>query len=252
MSNNYQTEPLLTNNDGEVNAGFNHSVSERMVRPQGRPRYIKAYYFLIRRNITLLTISCVISTLIFFVIFYSSIDYISHLYSYKYPMHRTATEQNSKSISFNQDEPKQKKGLSIFDRNIKYQDFNYLNPASLTYDNRTYSGDLQILFRFPKKRSINSLLLIFHGCGRSAHNWFHTIERQRIIGAAIDLGFACLAFQATDQFNRCWSSESDININEDAKMVIKGLENFYKEYPSLGKLQSIISKCNDNLFFLFF
>jgi hypothetical protein len=132
--------------------------------------------------------------------------------------------------------------LSIYDRKITYNDFNYLDSDTLTYEKRTYSENIQLLFRLPKKVSISALLLIFHGCSRSANDYFHTIERQRIIGAAIDLGYGCLAFQATDDFTRCWSNDVDINGNNDVQMVWKVLEGFYKEYPKLGELKQIFAK----------
>jgi hypothetical protein len=198
---------------------------------------------------TILTISCLISIITVSIIFYSGVGYIRNLYSSIYLPTSTLSEQHSKAIILKQDKPIPRRGLTIFDRNIQYHDFNYLNSDSLTYDNRTYAEDLQILYRFPKKRSINSLLLIFHGCGRSARDWFHTIERQRIIGAAIDLGYACLAFQASDPMSHCWSNEIDIRTNEDVQMVWKGLENFYKEYPRLGKLKLQIHRESLSLFF---
>jgi hypothetical protein len=128
-----------------------------------------------------------------------------------------------------------KKESLNYDYYLKYHDFNYLEPSTLTYDSRTYPNDIEILYRFPKKVSISAVLLIFHGCNHSAYDWFHSIERQRIIGAAIDQGYACLVFQATDKTSRCWSNNADIYENEDVRMVFKGLEGFYKEYTKLGK-----------------
>lgn len=123
-----------------------------------------------------------------------------------------------------------------YDYYIKYNDFDYLRPESLTYKSRIYSNNTEILFRFPKKISISNLLLIFHACKHSAHDWFHTPERQRIIGAAIDLGYGCLVFQATDKDNQCWSNDADIYENKDVQMIFKGLEGFYEDYPKLISL----------------
>jgi hypothetical protein len=125
--------------------------------------------------------------------------------------------------------PPIKRGLSIYDRNISYK-------------KRIYSGNVPILFRLPNKVPIKALLLIFHGCSRTAHDWFHTIERQRIIGAAIDFGYGCLAFQATNELTRCWTSNADIFENDDIQMVFKGLEGFYKSYPKLGQLKKLFLK----------
>ncbi|UJR15666.1 hypothetical protein I4U23_002600 [Adineta vaga] len=68
---------------------------------------------------------------------------------------------------------------------------------------------------------------------QSTYEWFHTTERQRIIGAAIDLGFTCLVFQATDKLTNCWSNEADIYQNKDVHMFTKGLEGFFKDHPEL-------------------
>jgi hypothetical protein len=78
---------------------------------------------------------------------------------------------------------------------------------------------------------------MFHSCRHSAADWFHTPERQRIIGAAIDLGYACLVFQATDNTTKCWSNNADIYGNNDVQMVLTGLQGFYKDYPALGKME---------------
>jgi hypothetical protein len=124
-----------------------------------------------------------------------------------------------------------------YDYYAKYNDFNYLQPKTLTYTKRLYSKKIPILFRFPQKTSLSALLLIFHSCKTTAYDWFNTTERQRIIGAAIDLGYACLVFQATDKDSQCWSNDADIYENRDVQMVFKGLESFYKEYPQLGKIK---------------
>ncbi|CAF1061890.1 unnamed protein product [Rotaria sordida] len=128
------------------------------------------------------------------------------------------------------------RGMSVEDKKLKYREFNYLKPETLTYEKRTYFNNIEILFRLRKRPRPQALLLIFHGCGRSAHDWFHTIERQRIIGAALELGYGCLVFQATDDFTHCWSNNPDVHQNTDAQMVLKGLEGFYKEFPHLEAL----------------
>src|SRR5262249_4794859 len=107
------------------------------------------------------------------------------------------------------------------DYRIQYKDFNYLKPETLTYQSQIYSNNIEILFRFPKKTTISALLLIFHACKHTASDWFHTVERQRIIGGAINLGYACLVFQATDRNNQCWSNDADIYENNDVQMVFK-------------------------------
>ncbi len=124
-----------------------------------------------------------------------------------------------------------------YDYYIRYEDFDYRKPETLTYKTRKYSNNASVLFRFPKHMSVSALLLIFHGCKDSAYDWFHTPERQRIIGAAIDLGYACLVFQATDKKSKCWSNHPDIYENKDIQMVFKGLEGFYTDYPELGRMK---------------
>ncbi|CAF1394192.1 unnamed protein product [Adineta steineri] len=126
-----------------------------------------------------------------------------------------------------------KKKSINYDYYLTYNDFNYRKPETLTYKSRTYSNNTEILFRFPKKTAITAILLMFHSCKHSAYEWFHTPERQRIIGAALDLGYACLVFQSTDKITKCWSNDVDLYQNKDIQMVLKGLEEFYKEYPQL-------------------
>lgn len=192
---------------------------------------------LLRRYLCISTCSCLISAIVFSTILYYNMNHVLTLYSNTFspmPIDRPSSVKIAFSHRMRNDR-KITDGLTIHDRKITYQDFNYLNSETLTYDNRIYENKIRILFRMPKKRNITSLLLIFHGCSRSAYEWFHTIERQRIIGAAIDLGYGCLVFQATDNETSCWSSNQDLNDNEDARMVIKGLEHFYKEFPQLGK-----------------
>ncbi|CAF1938246.1 unnamed protein product [Rotaria magnacalcarata] len=119
---------------------------------------------------------------------------------------------------------------------LKYNDFDYRIPQSVTYTSAIYNDNIEILFRLPQKTAISAILIIFHSCRHTAHDWFYTYERQRIIGAAIDLGYACLVFQATNNSTRCWSNKADIHENKDVKMVFKGLDGFYKEYPNLALL----------------
>ena len=130
-----------------------------------------------------------------------------------------------------------KKKSLYYDSRVTYRDFDYRKPGTLGYTNKIYADDIQILFRFPKLTSVSAVLLIFHSCRQTAYEWFHTPERQRIIGAALQLGYACLVFQARDKINRCWSNNADIYENIDVQMVFKGLEGFYKEHGNLGKMK---------------
>ena len=180
-----------------------------------------------RRYYYLLIISCVLSTVFFFIAFYSNSRYVDTFFTYLFPF---SASTNAKLLALPMIQ-----GLSVYDQNIIYTDFNYLNNSSLTFETRTYSGNVEVLFRLPKKTSISALLLIFHGCSRSAHDWFSTVERQRIVGAAIDLGYGCLAFQSTDSFSRCWASDTDLSSNPDVQMVWGGLDGFYQEYPKLSE-----------------
>lgn len=121
-----------------------------------------------------------------------------------------------------------------YDYYIQYKDFNFEKPESLTYTNRTYTNQIQILYRLPRRTSLAALLLIFHACNDSASDWFHTPERQRIIGAAIDLGYGCLVFQSTDKTNGCWANEVDVYENRDIQMITQALHDFYTDFPALG------------------
>lgn len=122
-----------------------------------------------------------------------------------------------------------------YDFYIEYKDFHFAKPESLTYSNRTYPNDIEILYRFPREIPLVALVLIFHACNDSASNWFHTPERQRIIGAAINFGFGCLVFQSTDKTTGCWSSEVDIYKNRDIQMVLQALHHFYIDFPVLSR-----------------
>jgi hypothetical protein len=181
------------------------------------------------------------SFVIFSVTFYLNADYFVDFISDIFSPESTRSRSRVQSLVPNTAENYQPRDFlgklrSInYDYYIKYNDFDYLKPESLTYKSQTYSNDIEILFRFPKKTSITALLLIFHACKHSAYEWFHTPERQRIIGAAIDLDYACLVFQATGKNSQCWSNVADIYENKDVQMVLKGLEGFYKDYPQLGK-----------------
>ena len=126
--------------------------------------------------------------------------------------------------------------LTSFDKNLVYKDFNYLAPTTLTYNQAKYAENSEAYFRLPILKPASALLVIFHGCGRYARDWFQTVERQRIVGAAIDLGFVCLAFQSTDRESRCWSTELDIYANPDVQMVNKGLDEFFQQYSILSKI----------------
>ena len=92
---------------------------------------------------------------------------------------------------------------------------------------------------------ISAVLLIFHACQRTADDWFHTAERQRILGAALDLGYGCLVFQALNTVDRCWSHAADIYENEDVQKIFRELDRFYEEHPRLGKDEGSNAKDND-------
>jgi hypothetical protein len=186
-----------------------------------------------------LTLAFASSLITFSITFYATSDYFLEFVSYIFTSESKNfrfTDVATNLIGNYQPREFFGKRQSInYDYYIKYTDFDYLKSETLTYKSRTYSNNIEILFRYPKKTSVSALLLIFHACRHSAYDWFHTAERQRIIGAAIDLGYACLVFQATDKNNHCWSNVADIYENNDVQMVSKGLEGFYREYPDLGK-----------------
>lgn len=178
-----------------------------------------------------------ITFLIFSFIIYSNSYYLLRIYQLlPLPGHSSVLQDGeSKSSNIPESNPRQmRKVLSKYDQTIKYNEFDYLKPDTITYEKSTYTNNVEILYRLPKKTPISALLLIFHGCGRSSLDWFTTIERQRIIGAAIDLGYGCLAFQAVDDFTHCWANYDVVTENIDAQMVLKGLEGFFKEHPKLG------------------
>lgn len=120
------------------------------------------------------------------------------------------------------------------DATLRYKEFDYRQPSTLTYKSAIYDDNIEILYRLPEKTSVSALLLIFHSCRETSQIWFHTPEQQRIIGGALNLGFAALVFNATDKNTTCWSYKANIFENNDIQMVLKGLEGFYKEHPDLG------------------
>ncbi|CAF1288077.1 unnamed protein product [Rotaria magnacalcarata] len=194
-------------------------------------------YYAERNSYVKITLS-VLTFIIFSFMLYLSFNHLVYVYQVLHlPGHRyISLNRETKTAASVEPQPQKLRGITKIDRFIKYHDFNYLKAETLTYEKHTYSNHIPILYRLPQKVSTSALLLIFHGCSRSANDWFHTIERQRIIGAAIDLGYGCLAFQATDEFTRCWSNDMDFKENSDAQMVFKGLEGFYKENPALENL----------------
>lgn len=204
--------------------------SSTTMKRRRRSRWHKGFAMLLTpRSAVCLTSTCLLSCFCFAAVLYLNFSAVRLLLDNSEPAGQSSLQNLIRIAPF-----APKRTLSADDRRITYKDFNYLKPASLTYTQKNYSKEIPILYRFPTQRDTRAILLIFHGCGRSAHDWFHTIERQRIIGAAIDLGFACLAFQATDQIRRCWSSEMDLTGNQDIQMVNQGMEGFFKEHPKLG------------------
>ena len=176
----------------------------------------------------------------FSITFYRNTDYISQVLSFlTFPQSdraRLASFPNDMFENYQSRDFFGKRRSINYDYHIRYNDFNYREPKTLTYSSRTYSNNTEILFRLPEKTSISALLLIFHSCKHTAYDWFHTVERQRIIGGAIELGYGCLVFQAIDKISQCWSNNADIYENKDVQMVFEGLDSFYKENPELGKL----------------
>ena len=124
------------------------------------------------------------------------------------------------------------------DTNIKYNDFDYRRPETITYKKKQYSNSNRssLVYRLPQKRSTIGVLLLFHNCNQTSIDLFRLIETQRIIGAAIDLGFACLAFDASNRLNRCWSTTVDLDVNRDVRMVERTLEQFYDQFSTFSSL----------------
>lgn len=191
-----------------------------------------------------LSLSFLSSFIGFSITFYRNSDYLSQFLSFFiFPESIRGKLGSFPNDVFENYQPRDFSGKrrSIdYDYRIKYNDFNYRDPKTLTYSSRTFSNNSEILFRFPEKTSISALLLIFHSCKHTAYDWFHTVERQRIIGGAIELGYACLVFQAVDKISQCWSNNADIYENKDVQMVFEGLDSFYKQYPELGKLNLLV------------
>ena len=221
----------------DIDSHLEASVSQPMGRLQLRARryrYLLSSHQITLRFLVLLTSICCTMLTVFSLVLYANSHSISKLFD-DWSGSRSGRQRTASTTTLIPSVFK-RLGMTVIDQSIVYDEFDYLKPESLTHKSRTYANDVQILFRFPKKKSVTALLLIFHGCSRSAHDWFHTIERQRIIGAAIDLGYACLAFQSTNTVSRCWAHDIDIYENLDVKMVFKGLTGFFEEFPKLGGL----------------
>ncbi|CAF1570487.1 unnamed protein product [Adineta ricciae] len=204
-------------------------------RPHSRSRRSRIVRFL-----TLFFLGLVSSTVTFLITFFATSDYIfDRISSFLTPESNSDFSSEPSLESIKDYRPRDflgKKKSINYDYYITYKDFNFRKPDTLTYENRTYANSTPIFYRFPRRTSILALLLIFHSCRHSAVHWFHTPERQRILGAAIDLGFACLVFQASDKTTKCWSNEGDIYQNRDVYYILKGLEGFFKDYPELISL----------------
>jgi hypothetical protein len=202
---------------------------------------VKARRVKYMRFILVLTLGFMSALITFSITFYVSSDYLIDFVSSSFwssrdqPRFRLSAREMIKYYVA-KDFSGKKQSVS-YDYYITYYDFDYNTPETLTYKSRTYANNTEILFRFPQKTPISAVLLMFHSCRHSAADWFHTPERQRIIGAAIDLGYACLVFQATDNTTKCWSNNADIYGNNDVQMVLTGLQGFYKDYPALGKME---------------
>jgi hypothetical protein len=244
---------MLMHENDEGDSSLDPSISNRINKSRKKLQYMGNHHYRLRpRLIGLLTASCIFATVVFCTTFYWRIDHILSLYPNPYlPVTTIPFPQNRRIVPTLEDdfEEIRPKGYSIYDQNITYHDFNYLDTETLKYEQLTNANDNHILYRLPKKRVITGLLLIFHGCSRSAYEWFHTIERQRIIGAAIDLGYGCIAFQSTDQTQRCWSSNIDLSNNEDAEVVFKGLDKFYEKHPELSEIKQFYRNFHSPLFF---
>ncbi|CAF3467062.1 unnamed protein product [Rotaria socialis] len=196
------------------------------------------YRYYAQRNHYVRTTLSIFTFMIFSFLLYLNFDHLVYAYQVLRLQRHSHISLNSETKAGGPlgSQPRKLRGITRIDRLIRYHDFNYLQAKTLTYENHTYYNHIPILYRLPQKVTTSALLLIFHGCSRSANDWFHTFERQRIIGAAIDLGYGCLAFQATDEFTRCWSHNVNFKENNDAQMIFKGLEGFYKENPALENL----------------
>jgi hypothetical protein len=205
----------------------------RRSRSRSRSRRMRPIYIII-----FLTSAFIGALITFIVTFYTNSDNISDLITYMYSSNELYSKGSVDDRTTNY-HPRfyDGKWSSVnYDEKIRYDDFSYLEPNSLTYEKRIYSSNIQVLFRFPMKTYLSALLLIFHSCDHTARDWFLTIEQQRIIGAAIDLGYGCLVFQAMNKINRCWSNDADIYRNVDVQMVLQGLDGFFEEYPILSNL----------------
>ena len=209
-----------------------HSLRKRSYSKVRRGSYM--YYIL------LLMLGCMSAFLSFSITLYATSDYIIDYMSYMFlpssngPAFHLSPHEMIKYYMAR--DFSGKKQSIYYDYYIGYNDFNYRKPETLTYKSRTYANNTEILFRIPRKTPVSAVLLIFHSCRHSAADWFHTPERQRIIGAAIDLGYVCLVFQATDKTKKCWSNNADIYANNDVQMILKGLDGFYKDYPVFSKI----------------
>lgn len=177
----------------------------------------------------------------FFITFYRNSDSLLDLYYYLSSKPHPFGGPRSLNVLIGNYQPRSFTGKEqsvSFDQSIIYQDFNFLQSETLTFEQREYSSREKFFFRFPTKVETWALLFIFHSCNHTANDWFRTVERQRIIGAAVDLGYATLVFQSTDRIHRCWSMNTDIYQNEDIEMVVKILKKFYKEFPKFGKIST--------------
>lgn len=123
-----------------------------------------------------------------------------------------------------------------YDQLIVYNDFNFLNAETLTYEQRIYSNNMLFLYRFPTKKNMVGLVFLFHSCETTAMDWFQSIEHQRIVGAAIEIGLGCVALQPLGNRTGCWSLKTPSATNHDVLLVLSALDNFYREHSSIVSL----------------
>ena len=235
---------------------FEHSFPPKPFRSKLRRRWFLQCLRLKTGQCLAFLIAVFVGALLtFLVTFYLNSDYLSDFISFILNPQRSRRVMDLRSpdeiIKNYQPRMFSGKVQSInYDHSLTYDDFDYLTNESLTYQRRNYSKNAQLLFRLPAKTSISAVLLVFHACRRSATDWFHTVERQRILGAAIDLGYGCLVFQALDSVDRCWSHTADIYENEDVQKIFRELDGFYEDHPGLGReeLSLSLSHFNDTPF----
>jgi dienelactone hydrolase len=99
-------------------------------------------------------------------------------------------------------------------------------------------GDVDIYWHAPPGmhgRPPHSVLLVFHGCGHGAKDWFELPEERRIVKWALWTGFMVVAPSSQDrEDSKCWSAAWPPHANPDVLALRDALPKFFERESLSG------------------